>query len=37
MKFRQMAILGALSVITIISDYSAIVEYAQMKNNKAFT
>ena len=37
MKFSQMVILGVLSVITIISDYSAVVEYAQMKNVKSFS
>ena len=36
-KFRQIAILGVLSAITIISDYSAVVSYAQMKNTKSFS
>lgn len=37
MKFSQMAVLSALSIITIISDYSAVVGYAQMKNMKSFS
>ncbi len=37
MKFSQMIILAVLSIITIISDYSAVVGYAQMKNMKSFS
>ena len=37
MKFSQMVILAVLSIITIISDYSAVVGYAQMKNMKSFS
>ena len=37
MKFSQMVILAVLSIITIISDYSAIGGYAQMKNMNFFS